>query len=151
MQVTIDRVISRSKEGRRMQVTVLHGEGSEQRSETRHVVRDNGIWIGNNPDPTAVSRDENARKVLESAKSAVERLAAKIADCEEALAGELTEAELNELKAKNQADGKRIVGKILSGLRVKLGEAKTTLTVAEKQKEEVAEAYPLTVQFIGLG
>ena len=56
-----------------MQVLVLVGEGSNQRSVTRHAVRQGADWVGNNPDERVTKMHSDAEANLAHAEETLTR------------------------------------------------------------------------------
>lgn len=163
-QINVSRINSKYVRGgvQMAQVVIHRGEGSSRRSETRHIqlssVKDGEkmrrVWVGNNPDPTTISRRENAASLLANASANHDRIAGEIAGFENLLTRELTEAELAmfRLQGFTTPEGiKEVVEKVvIPSLRPQLQTAKVALDIARTKKTEVDAAYPLQVEFVGL-
>lgn len=63
------KLVSRSADGRRVQVTVMLGEDREKRSVTRHLRREKGAWMGHNHDEAAVAVTRRARASFNEARN----------------------------------------------------------------------------------
>jgi hypothetical protein len=74
MDLTQARVISASKDGKRAEVVIYVGEGSQRRSITRHVHLQSGQWVGRNPNDAALARLDEAERAFEKVKGQHETL-----------------------------------------------------------------------------
>ncbi|OGN07333.1 MAG: hypothetical protein A3B86_01090 [Candidatus Yanofskybacteria bacterium RIFCSPHIGHO2_02_FULL_38_22b] len=163
-QTQIAHVISRYiRGGAQMAMVVIHrGEGSNRRSETRHIAlstvndgeRVRRTWVGNNPDPTTVSRREQAARLVSNASANHELIAGEIAEFEKLVKRELTADELEIFRLQGFSTPekiKEVVEKIvIPALKTQLASAKVAADTTKAFQAEINEAYPLTVEFVGL-
>jgi hypothetical protein len=156
MQVQIADVISRYSRGnvQMAQVVIHHGKGSERRSETRHIKLSGKTWTGNNPDPTTVSRRDQAAKAVATASRNYEQVAEEIAQFEDLLARELTADEMAMFQRQGfsteELAREAVQKTVIPTLKLRLMEAKMAHHSAKNHQTEVEEAYPLEVEFIGV-
>ena len=164
MEIQIARIISRYVRGgaQMAQVVIHRGEGSDRTSETRHIalstVKDGEkmrrIWVGNNPDPTMASQRENAAQVVAKVSTFYETIVWEIAGWEKLLKRSLTadELEISRLHGfSTETQAKESVEKtIIPSLKIQLISVKVACDTARAFQAEVNEAYPLTVEFVGV-
>lgn len=154
--VQVARIISwYTRGGAQMAQVVIHrGEGSNRRSETRHIALVGKIWVGNNPDPTTAGRREQAARLVANASVNQERIATEIAGFEKLITQELTEAETEMFRLQGFGTPERIKEAIekvvIPSLRLQLQTAKVAHDKVKAFQVEINEAYPLTVEFVGL-
>lgn len=155
-QVHIHRFVGEpSKKTGLRQVTVLIGEGANRRSFTCHPHRGEGkTLVGNNPDPTTVSRREQAAKLVANANANYDRLQAEIVGFEKLLARELTTDELEMFRRQGFTTAEKIKKAVevvvIPTLKLQLQTAKMACDTAKAFQAEVDAAFPLTVEFVGL-
>jgi len=135
------------------QVTILRGEGSGQRSETRHIIFEKGVWVGYNPDPTAISRRNVATERFTTAASEVEVLESKLRIYQEAESREMTMKErlFLHLMGLSPEEVRELLPKLTAVCEQRIRRAKEVLTAADRFLTEIRERYPLTVEFYGAG
>ena len=138
----------------RAQVIVLTGEGSNRRSVNRHVGMQDGIWIGNNPDDTAVDRNAFAEQAVQTAEQNVRATAIRLDELNQALVkkDDLTKEELATLMllGVDQKELKTVIQKMIREIEFRLVEASQQVIVeATKNMDKVREEFPLVVQFVG--
>lgn len=164
MAVQVARIISKyTRGGLQMAQVVIHrGQGSDRRSETRHIqlssVKDGEkmrrVWVGNNPDPQTVGRRNNAARLVANADANYSRLQEEITGFEKLAGRELTTEELEMFRRQGFTTAekiKEVVGTVvIPTLKLQLQAAKMACDTAKAFQAEVNEAFPLTVEFVGL-
>lgn len=130
-----------SADGRKAQVIVLIGEGSNCRSMTRHAVREKGLLVGLNPDPRAIELNDRYEEEFAKSQSAVSKLEAELT----ALSVELEQAKTAEV-----LDDERIeyLVNAIEDVEVAIQLASADLNDADVKLRIVQQEFPRRIAFV---
>jgi len=128
---------------------VLLGEGAQRRSVTCYPIRENGGWVGYNPDAAGIQRRELAEDLLRDAQSAYRtaEFLANLPDREikfRLKAGDENEPVYALILAKNSWTIKAAK----KTLRDNLAKVTISLGVIDKITSDLKAAYPYRVRFV---
>lgn len=129
----LSNLINFSNNGKKAMVTVITGEGANQRSLTRHLVLKGDTWVGNTIDESAKGRHVAALALIANCEKDVEAKAKFLAEFEK------KNPEINPKNVKLVRASKSAKTEIVF--------AEFHLRQAVENLEEVRRQYPLQVEF----